>query len=528
MAIHACLRVAVVVLALLVAVPSALAHAQLLSTVPPENAVLDAAPDTIELRFNEPVSLLTAKLMASDGKSTDLTASSVGGETVTVALPDDAFRGTRVLSWRVVSTDGHPIGGTLIFSVGEVTGALSSEAPSDSVVSAMLWLSKALMFVALFGGVGGAVFGALVDLPVAGRRTAFSLGIAGLLFACLSLGLQGLDALGLTPTSALSSDVWSTAVSTSYGPTVVALLLAFSLSIMSLRGRGRASRTFGLLAGAIGASALALSGHASAAAPQWLTRPAVFLHIAGILFWIGALLPLWLFLRDRSIESDRALATFSRIVPFAVAPLLASGLALAVVQMGPPGASWLTTYGGILAAKLALLAVLFGLAMWNRRWLTGPALGGDTLARHRLRRSIGIEMITVIAILGLVAGWRFTPPPRALAEVAAARAEPIVAHLVDGGTMAMLTLTRGAAGDFDAEIFVGDLEHAPKLAQAVTLTLTAPALGIEPIKREAIADSGLWRVEGLIIPTTGIWLVEVDVRLSRFELASPSAEVAIP
>jgi putative copper export protein len=47
------------------------------------------------------------------------------------------------------------------------------------------------------------------------------------------------------------------------------------------------------LAGLIGAGcALALSGHASSATPQLLTRPAVFVHVIGVAFWIGALAPL--------------------------------------------------------------------------------------------------------------------------------------------------------------------------------------------------------------------------------------------
>lgn len=530
MAVQACLRLAVVLLALLAAIPSALAHAQLLSTVPPDNALVETAPDRVTLRFNEPVSPLTIKLIAADGQSLDLNAETRGGETMTVTLPNDLPGGTQVLSWRVVSTDGHPIGGTLVFSIGEITGAAAPAVASDPAVSILLWASKALLFLALFGGVGGTMFGVLAGLPAAARQVATALSLAGLGLAPLTLGLQGLDALGLSLASMLRADVWSTALATSYGPTVLALLLAFALAILALgsRGRGRDPVLIALAAGGVGAAALALSGHASATAPQWLTRPAVFVHMTGILVWAGALLPLWLLLRERTDEATRALAVFSRIIPLAVAPLILSGLALAVVQLGAPGASWLTPYGGILATKLALLGGLFSLAIWNRFWLTGPALAGEDWARLRLRRSIGVEMAIVVAILGLVAGWRFTPPPRALAEVVLARAEPIMAHLLDAKTLVMLTLTPGAAGPVDAEIFVGDLEHAPRHAEAVTLRLSAPALGIEPIRREAVADEGLWRVEGLIIPAAGIWRVEVDVRLSRFELARPTADIAIP
>lgn len=528
MAAKACLRVAVILMVLLGAASSALAHAQLLSTVPPENALVETMPEQVALRFNEPVSPLTLKLIAANGQGLDVTAATVGGETVSVSMPADLPRGTQVLSWRVVSTDGHPIGGTLIFSVGEVTGAAVADVAGDRPVSVLLWFTKALMFVALFGGVGGAVFGAAVALPGTARLIATSLSLGGLVLAPATLGLQGLDALGLSLASAMSGQTWAAALSTSYGPTVLALLLAFALSVLALGGSGRGPAVAALIAGAVGAAALAASGHASAAAPQWLTRPAVFLHIAGILFWTGALLPLWLLMRRRTSEADRALAAFSRIIPVAVVPLLLSGLVLAVVQMGPPGGSWLTPYGGILATKLALLAVLFGLAFWNRRWLTLPALLGDSFARYRLRRSIGVEMIVVVMILGLVAGWRFTPPPRALAAVAAARFEPIVAHLIKGQTMVMLTVAPGAVGPVDAEIFVADLEHVPKDAQAVSLTLSAPTLGIEPIKHEAVAGEGIWRVDGLIVPAAGAWRVEVDVRLDRFDLVRASGEITVP
>ena len=34
------------------------------------------------------------------------------------AAPREWRRGTHVLSWRVISADGHPVGGSVMFSVG--------------------------------------------------------------------------------------------------------------------------------------------------------------------------------------------------------------------------------------------------------------------------------------------------------------------------------------------------------------------------------------------------------------------------
>jgi copper transport protein len=208
-------------------------------------------------------------------------------------------------------------------------------------------------------------------------------------------------------------------------------------------------------------------------------------------------------------------------------PLVLSGAVLAVIQLGWPGPHWVSPYGFILAAKLGLLLALFALALANRHWLTAPALAGDTVARARLRRSIGAEMVLVLLVLGLVAGWRFTPPPRALAAVAAAAAEPLWVHLMDTEIMATVSLTPGRAGPVTADIELTDTEGVPKEAQSVTLVLSAPDLGIEPLRREAAAGSGGWRVEGLTIPVPGQWQIELDVRLSRFELRRLGSEIAI-
>lgn len=521
---------AMAVLLAILPVQSAWAHAQLLSIDPIENAVLAEPPAQVQLHFNEPVTPLAIGLVGADGSSQDLLDAASAGASVSVVLPADLADGTRVLSWRVVSTDGHPIAGALVFSIGSVSGAAPVPVASDGAVGLVLWAGKALVFVALFFGVGGAVFATVAKLPVASRRVSLALSLAGLLAALATLGLQGLDALGLSLGAAFEGRVWAAGLSTSYGNTALVLVASPVLAAIALCLRaGRGQKTLALLAGGLGALSLALSGHASAAAPQWLTRPAVFLHIAALLFWIGALLPLLLLLRQTTGRADQALARFSRFVPFAVAALVLSGLVLVVIQMGWPGPHWLTPYGAILAAKLVLLAVLFALALWNRQMLTMPVLAGEAKASRALRRSILLEIGLVLLILGLVAGWRFTPPPRALAEAPLAVAsEPLLVHLMDEQTMAMVFISPGQAGPVAMDIELTDLEGMPIAPMAVSVTLSAPDLGIEPFKREAVAMDALWRVEDLIIPVPGVWQIQLDIRASRFQQVTLREALEVP
>jgi len=528
--LHLVALAAMAVLLAILLVPSAWAHAQLLSSDPIENAVLAEPLTQVQLHFNEPVTPLAIGLVGADGSSLDLLDAASAGAIVSVALPSGLVDGTRVLSWRVVSTDGHPIAGALVFSIGSVSGAAPVPVASDDAVGVVLWAGKALLFVALFFGVGGAVFSAVETLPVASRRASLTLSLVGVLAALATLGLQGLDGLGLPLGSALDGRVWAAALSTSYGNTALVLMVSFALAAVALCLRaGRRQQVLALLAGGLGALSLALSGHASAAAPEWLTRSAVFLHIAALLFWIGALLPLLLLLRQASGKAGQALARFSRFVPFAIAPLVASGLVLALIQMGWPGSQWLTPYGAILATKLVLLVLLFALALWNRQALTAPALAGEAKASRQFRRSILLEIALVLVILGLVAGWRFTPPPRALADAPLAVAsEPLLVHLMDEHTMAMVLITPGQTGPVAMDIDVTDLEGMPISAMAVSVTLSAPTLGIEPFKREAVAVDAVWRVEDLLIPVPGPWELQLDIRASRFQLVTLREALEVP
>jgi copper transport protein len=45
--------------------------------------------------------------------------------------------------------------------------------------------------------------------------------------------------------------------------------------------------------------------------------------------------------------------------------------------------------------------------------LTEPAAAGDNALSH-MRRGIAAEIVIILAVLGPVSVWRFTPPPRAL------------------------------------------------------------------------------------------------------------------
>ena len=109
---------AALALALLVAVaPAAAAHDQLISTDPPDGAVLDTAPASVGLTFSEDVLDISTTVVVAGPSGSVPTTASVDGTTVTAALPADLPDGAYTVTWRVVSGDGHPVQGSFGFTV---------------------------------------------------------------------------------------------------------------------------------------------------------------------------------------------------------------------------------------------------------------------------------------------------------------------------------------------------------------------------------------------------------------------------
>jgi copper transport protein len=522
-----------VLAALLAAQDGVSAHASLVAADPADGSIAAAAPGRLTLRFNERVSPLVMNLVAPDGAAlpADVTARD---DTVTVVPRAQLGAGSYALSWRVISADGHPVGGTVVFSIGapSLRGPTAGAIASGLPVRAAIWVTRVLLYLGLFVGAGGTVFAAWTaqrrKLPQSAQACltlALWLGIAA---AVLSVGLQGLDALAAPLSALASSAVWTEGFETSFGATAAIGIVALLAGLLSLKVRAlwqaRALSAVALVGVGL---ALAASGHASAASPQWLTRPAVFAHAVCIALWVGALLPLTLMLARAEAGAALAVRRFSFWILPTLALLVAAGVTLAVVQIGSVDALWSTTYGRIFLAKCATLVVLFGLAAVNRFRLTPALARGAAGARRGFARSIAAEGVLVLVILGLVATWRFTPPPRALAAAAVA-AEPVFVHLHTLDGMAEITLTPREEGRTGASIVLETADLKPLAAKEVTVALSKPAAGIEPIVRAAHRVEGAWAIDDLVIPQPGRWHLRIDVLVSDFKKITLEDAIAIP
>lgn len=518
--------------------PQAWSHAVLLSTQPASGAVLDQAPTQLTLHFSEPVGVTVLRLIGPSGAAEELHPSSNRDATLRIPAPPGAAPGGYLLSWRVVSADGHPIGGALDYRVGPATGAAQPASalagrPDDAAATpraVLIWLSRWLGYLCLFSVLGAALFRSLD----ASDRQAWALPVLGLGVALLppALALQGLDLLD-APWSGLTHwHAWRQALASPYAITLGGMALALFCATVALCSRQAFRiRAAGGLALLLAGAALAASGHAGTAPPRWLSRPAMALHVITAIAWIGLLIPLMRALARATPASDvaaparhspqfPAMKLFSRWITPVVALLALSGLYLIWAQFERPSDLWLTAYGRVLAVKLGLVGLLLCLAAWNRWRLTAPVQAGSLPARRRLRRVIQAEICLAILILAVLSLWRFTPPPRSLDQKTAAAAAAAMPAIMLHSPRVMASIQPGA-GDWVIRLTRPDGQDFT--AQGVTLSLSNPDEGIEPLRREARPGPGhSWLATIPVLPQGGRWRIGLDILVDDFEQISLS------
>jgi len=141
------------------------------------------------------------------------------------------------------------------------------------------------------------------------------------------------------------------------------------------------------------------------------------IHVLAGAAWVGGLpvLLFALFARRGTFRSDNAaiLSRYSTLATGAVTLILLSGIANALYRVnGHLGRLYATGYGDILAIKLLLVALMLGLAFYNR-FIALPRLSAATPepVPGSLGASIGVELMLGLLVIGAAALLGVTPPP---------------------------------------------------------------------------------------------------------------------
>jgi copper resistance protein C len=122
---------------LLAVVPSALAHAGLVSTTPATGSVVTQSPPEVVLTFDEAVLDQGAGILVTDANGTHYERAGTlnyGGAKISIQLDALGAAGTYTVAWRVVADDGDPQTQTYTFQY-QPAGASGSTSPTPSPAS---------------------------------------------------------------------------------------------------------------------------------------------------------------------------------------------------------------------------------------------------------------------------------------------------------------------------------------------------------------------------------------------------------
>ncbi len=524
----------------LLGIADAGAHAVLLATEPADGATLQQAPTAVVLEFSEPVAPVFVRLIAAQGQAAaDADTLTTAGPELRLALPRDLPRGAYLVSYRVISADSHPVGGSFGFAVGAGHEAPAAEpaAGEDTAWTAARVLLALVRDLGLMLAAGGVLFWALVlrgTPPPAGfRALTLGSGAVAVAAALAGIGAQG-GLLSLGGAAALLDPAtWRLGASTSVGPAAGVMTAALALALLGARSARSLGRWAGGLAAVAATASLGLSGHSAGLGE---TAPLLLaVHGTAAAFWLGALWPLHRVLQTRSpAEALTIVRRFSTIAVPAVGLLVAAGLTLAVQQI--PSLSDLagSAYGGILLLKLALVALLLALAVVNRQRLTPALAATPGPAAQTLARNIRREMALAGLILAATAVLAHTPPPRpaaghqdhGTAHGPAVEVQRVVAER--RGQRLILELTPGRVGENTLNIRLSDTAGRLLDPLELELAFSLPEAGIEPLQRPPRrTGEGRYVLESLHLPLPGRWQIRAEALINDFEKTVFVTEIEI-
>ncbi|MER6483412.1 copper resistance protein CopC [Streptomyces virginiae] len=401
-------RLALVLAALLAtlftAAAPATAHAALTASDPTDGAVVATAPAQVTLSFSEQVAMGDDSIRVLDPQGRRVDTGELrdmcSGNTVRygTALHSGLPNGTYTVAWQAVSADSHPISGAFTFSIG-APSATEVSLPTTTAGGGPVGIAYGIARYAAYAGftvlVGGAAFILLCWRRGAAQRPLQKLVVR----AWVTLTAATLAMLVLrTPYtgSGRFADVFDldglrAVLETKTGASLVSRLLllgAAALFVAVLFGvyarrmqdatseeedKDTGDLTFGLaIGGAVVAGGIAatwaLSEHASTGIQPGLAMPADILHMLAVTTWLGGLSALLVALHKVPGIERSAVRRFSGVAFVSVVVLAVTGVYQAWRQTGSWSALTGTEYGRLLLLKVALVAVLLGVAYMSRKW----------------------------------------------------------------------------------------------------------------------------------------------------------------
>jgi copper transport protein len=538
--------VAGVLLAVLgvLAIPAAPAHAHaaLVSTSPAKASVVATAPTQVILTFTESVSPVRGRIqvIAPDGQRADRDDVRGSGAQVLIELTSGGPQGTYLVTFRVLSADSHPVSGSFTYSVGApspggpptATGVGGEASPVIGVVYPVVrWIGyTGLLLLVGTALVLGALWPQRLDRRGPGRMIWIGAGavaaatIGELIVQVPYVAGGGLGDIRGSDVREVLTSQYGTAHLVRLGVLVAALVLL--RPILGGKGWG-ADRVLLAVLGTIGVATWSVSGHPSATPAPLVTVLADMVHIAAMSVWLGGLVMLIAFLLPRAsaTELGAIMPVWSRWATYAVATLILTGTAQALVEVASVDALVSTKYGWLVVAKVGLVASVAAVASLSRR-LVVPIGQGDTAVVGTLRRAVIAEAAIAAVILGLTSVLVQTTPAR---TAAAQSSLPTIQSAVLTDALYVLTVDVQPAtvGINEIHLYASAPDGQPSDIKEWRVRASLPAQGIEPIDATILPVIPSHSIGQISLPVAGTWTFSFTLRTSEIDQSTVTADFVV-
>jgi copper transport protein len=380
------LRLLPILVLLFILFPSQLsAHAALIKSVPEPNSFIKTSPRQISLVFNERLedSLYYIKVIDDRGQSVTTNKALLAADRTTMTLqlpklPDGSY----VVTYHIISADGHPVGSSYLITVGATLGNNTFIAPSQDLAGHTLsWhmsvrdilqsASRVVYYLSLLLLTGWVLWSAVLsNHPDPSLQRTLLRWRIGLL-RCFMIALILLiyyhyeDLLGEGGVKELFHLFIGTGIGVSWS---ASFLLAIAGFIVLQRRRWIDALWVVLMI-----AVKCMNGHAIAFKPQSLTLLLDAVHLGAAMIWVGGLAIGIVFWRNKAFLAEW-LPRFSRAVLGSIIVLAVSGTLTALLFLPKLSYVFYSQWGTLLLIKAGLVV--------------GVAVVGALIRKHMRKQQI--------------------------------------------------------------------------------------------------------------------------------------------
>jgi copper transport protein len=519
--------IALVVATVVGAATAAQAHAILETTTPAAGSVVPAAPHQVALTFGESVGVSTNDIQVFNdrlvrvdtGGAHQLTSHS---DTVRVRLDPRLPHGTYTVTWRVVSADGHPVSGGFTFSVGapsHIRGNVPGLGGGSATVGLLLGGARLLGYAGLIAGPGALTFLLLWPAGLADRRARRIIvtGLGTSVVAVVALfAIQGPYSQGQSISHLFADGSTSLVASSHYGHVLFARLALVVVLCVAATPLFHGSRVAHYVAGAAVVMlpvTWAVAGHGGAGSNAPLAALSESIHVAAVTIWLGGLLMLLAVLLPRPDAGVQLLVLprFSNVALGCVTAIIATGTYQEIREVGLSlTALTTTTYGRLVLAKIAALAIIIVIASYSRSAVDAlRASAGAEQPSHQFRVGVTAEVLFAIAALVFTSILVNTRPAKETVG------ETSRFTLVGSGLSLRVKVSPTRRGPATINIAAFDSSGHPQPLVDVTGSLSLPSRGVNSLPVVFAGTRGSSHVQALTaFPVSGTWHLSLEVQTS--------------